>query len=235
MTQEVCERCGKTTFTTVGKQIGGAWFCFNCAWALSRPEAPTSKDESLDSTEQYYAHMESDRHAAETAYFTARPLLNEGPPVETFRAGFERAYRLLWNDLQSSRRETDRACQEYRELNAKYVQDMRATSGETGCSDGYKHAFYQIADLLDMTAMPISPKEAFETVMLPKIRELAAASAPKPEVPAEQTVKRVLACLEPSERYGVRVIAGHTEEFWAALAEAFPVKTNEPHSDGEPS
>lgn len=85
-----------------------------------------SKTESIDSTEQYYAHMESDRNTAEAAYFTARPLLNEGPPVETFRAGFERAYQLLWNDLQSSRRETDRACQEYRELNHKYVQDMRA-------------------------------------------------------------------------------------------------------------
>lgn len=87
----------------------------------------SSKTESIDSTEQYYAHMESDRNAAEAAYFDARPLLDrEGEPVTTFRAGFERAYQLLWNDLQSSRRETDRAYQEYRELNAKYVQDIRA-------------------------------------------------------------------------------------------------------------
>lgn len=89
---------------------------------------PSSKTESSDSTEQYYAHMEAARNTAEAAYFDARPLLDrEGTPVETFRAGFERAYQLLWNDLQSSRRETDRACQEYRELNAKYVLDMRST------------------------------------------------------------------------------------------------------------
>ncbi len=49
-----------------------------------------------DSTELYYAEMEAARNTAEAAYFTARPLLNEGPPVETFRAGFERAFRLLW-------------------------------------------------------------------------------------------------------------------------------------------
>jgi hypothetical protein len=51
---------------------------------------------------------------------------------------------------------------------------------ETGCSDGYKDAFYQIAELLDMTAMPISPKEAFETVMLPRLRELVAVKAAAP-------------------------------------------------------
>jgi hypothetical protein len=49
-----------------------------------------------DTTELYYAEMEAARHTAEAAYFMARPLLNEGPPVETFRAGFERAFRLLW-------------------------------------------------------------------------------------------------------------------------------------------
>ena len=40
-------------------------------------------------------------------------------------------------------------------------------------SDGYKDAFYQIAELLGMAAMPVSPKEAFETVMLPRLRKLA--------------------------------------------------------------
>lgn len=39
-------------------------------------------------------------------------------------------------------------------------------------ADGYREAFYQIADLLGLPAMPISPKEAFETVMLPRLREL---------------------------------------------------------------
>jgi hypothetical protein len=41
-------------------------------------------------------------------------------------------------------------------------------------ADGYMDAYYQIANLLDMPAMPISPKEAFETMMLPRLRELLA-------------------------------------------------------------
>jgi hypothetical protein len=41
-------------------------------------------------------------------------------------------------------------------------------------NDGYKDAFYQIATLLDMEAMPISPKDAFERFMLPKLRALVA-------------------------------------------------------------
>jgi hypothetical protein len=39
-------------------------------------------------------------------------------------------------------------------------------------TDGYRDAFYAIGELLGMTAMPISPKEAFETVMLPRLRQL---------------------------------------------------------------
>lgn len=41
---------------------------------------------------------------------------------------------------------------------------------------GYVNAFYEIAKLLDLPAMPISPKEAFETVMLPKLRALLTTS-----------------------------------------------------------
>lgn len=37
---------------------------------------------------------------------------------------------------------------------------------------GYQDAFYKIAEVLGMPAMPVSPKEAFETVMLPKLRAL---------------------------------------------------------------
>lgn len=92
---------------------------------------------------------------------------------------------------------------------------MRAA--ETTCSDGYKDAFYQIAELLDMAAMPISPKEAFETVMLPRLRKLTK---------AENAMERVVACIEPHERYGCRVIDGHTEEFWGAIFEGFSEKTN---------
>lgn len=54
---------------------------------------------------------------------------------------------------------------------------------ETACSDGYKDAFYQIAELLGLTAMPISPKAAFETVMLPRLRELVTVKAEAEHVP----------------------------------------------------
>lgn len=37
---------------------------------------------------------------------------------------------------------------------------------------GYVDAFFEISKLLDIPALPISPKEAFETVMLPRLREL---------------------------------------------------------------
>jgi hypothetical protein len=37
---------------------------------------------------------------------------------------------------------------------------------------GYKEAYYKIADALEIPAMPVSPKEAFETVMLPKVQAL---------------------------------------------------------------
>jgi hypothetical protein len=60
------------------------------------------------------------------------------------------------------------------------VVDGRRPSVETNGEDGYKAAFYQIAELLGMTAMPISPKEAFETVMLPRLRELVAVKTTSP-------------------------------------------------------
>jgi hypothetical protein len=52
---------------------------------------------------------------------------------------------------------------------------------EVDQTDGYKDAFYEIAKLLDMTAMPISPREAFETVMLPRLRELVSREAASAE------------------------------------------------------
>lgn len=39
-------------------------------------------------------------------------------------------------------------------------------------AQGYMDAFYEIANLLGLPAMPISPREAFETVMLPKLHRL---------------------------------------------------------------
>lgn len=51
-----------------------------------------------DMSEQYYADMESARADAETAYFGARPsLLDSHERRSLFRAGFERAFRKMWN------------------------------------------------------------------------------------------------------------------------------------------
>lgn len=55
-----------------------------------------------DSTELYYVEMESARNEAEDAYFGVRPQLTRTCVQETlFRAGFERAFRLLWNQRQA--------------------------------------------------------------------------------------------------------------------------------------
>lgn len=50
-----------------------------------------------DTTEQYYADMEAARNDAEEKYFAARPQLDSGGPLSVaFRAGFERAFSMLW-------------------------------------------------------------------------------------------------------------------------------------------
>lgn len=51
-----------------------------------------------DRIETYYSEMESARNSAEDAYFKARPQLKQTLAEESlFRAGFERAFQLLWN------------------------------------------------------------------------------------------------------------------------------------------
>lgn len=54
-----------------------------------------------------------------------------------------------------------------------------ADTGVSFETSGYQDAFYAIGELLGLTAMPISPKEAFETRMLPRLRQLIV-SAPAP-------------------------------------------------------
>lgn len=52
-----------------------------------------------DTLENYYAEMEYERNKAEDAYFNARPqLMRTGKDEALFRAGFERAFNLLWNE-----------------------------------------------------------------------------------------------------------------------------------------
>lgn len=55
-----------------------------------------------DSTELYYAEMEAERNNAEISYFTARPQADTLANRALFRAGFERAFRILWNRLLAS-------------------------------------------------------------------------------------------------------------------------------------
>ena len=59
----------------------------------------TTEERSMaDSTEHYYAEMESARNASMDDYFKARPQLFRTIEQETiFRAGFERAFAMLWN------------------------------------------------------------------------------------------------------------------------------------------
>jgi hypothetical protein len=80
-------------------------------------------------------------------------------------------------------------------------------AAETGCFDGYKDAFYQIAELLGLPAMPISPKQAFETVMLPKLRELVAEKAPVAPAATE------------CAKHGVK-LAFPGDECWACVEDA---------------
>lgn len=50
-------------------------------------------------SEKYYAEMEAARNDSEDAYFKARPQLERTIEQKAlFRAGFERAFQLLWID-----------------------------------------------------------------------------------------------------------------------------------------
>jgi len=94
-----------------------------------------------------------------------------------------RAYELLTYGEPDPDLTNFGSAQRWREQRDEWIEKFAPSklpklSGEPGCSDGYKDAFYQIAELLDMTAMPISPKQAFETVMLPRLRELVAVNRP---------------------------------------------------------
>jgi hypothetical protein len=55
---------------------------------------------------------------------------------------------------------------------AGYVSALTDHDRPAPETDGYRDAFYAISELLGLPAMPISPKEAFETVMLPQLRRL---------------------------------------------------------------
>lgn len=52
----------------------------------------------MSGTEKYYADMEYDRNLTERAYFAARQEVDTPENRKFFRAGFERAYSILWID-----------------------------------------------------------------------------------------------------------------------------------------
>lgn len=96
-----------------------------------------------DSTELYYAEMEAARSDAEKAYFEARPQHMWMPADHAlFRAGFERAFQLLWKPASTCDRgvaaaaEAKRAathCKRGHELSG---QNLFITSGGSrGCKE----------------------------------------------------------------------------------------------------
>jgi hypothetical protein len=48
------------------------------------------------SEELYYAEMEAARNSAADAYFAARPSLKDFAAITAFKAGFERAFAMMW-------------------------------------------------------------------------------------------------------------------------------------------
>lgn len=70
-----------------------------------------------DSTERYYANMEHARNYHEDEYFKARPqLLKTHAEQALFRAGFERAFKFLWEQFQNAEADTLRLHNELMEL-----------------------------------------------------------------------------------------------------------------------
>lgn len=58
------------------------------------------------------------------------------------------------------------------------VQRLNATAQPDEGNDGYVKAFYEIASILGIPAQPNSPRHVFETVMKPKLQDLAATAQP---------------------------------------------------------
>lgn len=79
---------------------------------------------TTDSTELYYAEMESARNDIEDAYFSARPSLSEVTPSQRellqalFRAGFERGFRAAYGLRPASSEETRAAVSDEGSLHA---------------------------------------------------------------------------------------------------------------------
>lgn len=92
---QVAGREGKVSASHIGASV--QCVCPSGEFGFHKLECLRRGQSSPDTTELFYAHMEADRNAAESAYFDARKLLDCDNNRVLFRAGYERAYRRLWD------------------------------------------------------------------------------------------------------------------------------------------
>lgn len=80
-----------------------------------------------DNIERYYADMEHARNFHEDEYFKARPqLMHSIAEQALFRAGFERAFKFLWQRFLDAEADTLRIHQELMEM--KYPSSQSTVS-----------------------------------------------------------------------------------------------------------
>lgn len=104
-----------------------------------------------DSTERYYAAMESARNTASEEYFTARPQLDRTIEQKTlFNAGFERAYKPLYEALSSIQWMRDCGIDEPDPENPGFYRN---------CAEQERNGMYNIAT----NAIGTSREEAFRS------------------------------------------------------------------------
>lgn len=63
---------------------------------------------------------------------------------------------------------------------ANFCMFLHMRGEPIGSDQGYVDAFYQITNMLEIGAQPMSPKEAFRTLIRPKIERLLLAATPLP-------------------------------------------------------
>lgn len=69
---------------------------------------------SDDATERYYADMEHARNVHQHEFFKARPHIDQDErAVSLFRAGFERAFKFLWQRMVDAEADALRLHQQY--------------------------------------------------------------------------------------------------------------------------
>ena len=110
-----------------------------------RRKASLSSKQRGDSTELYYSEMEAARNSAEDQYFGARPqLLRTFAETSIFRAGFERAFQLLWQQRGAAETDEQRWRQEaegtLRKVLEPHVVELLKRVGDGDLLAGIAHA-----------------------------------------------------------------------------------------------